>query len=181
MKITDQYVFFWQEYFSNWAFTENGLKVEVNGQEVTVPTSEHLFMLFKAQFFNDEDSVQKILEVETPKDAKAIGKRVRNFDFEKWDRISAGEMSRAVAIRYEQDSKFAEMLTDMKFYGKTFVEASPYDTIWGIGMDENNPDIEDPDKWQRQNRLGNCLTALRDKVIAGNTGKPYRLPLFIQG
>ena len=43
MKITDKYVFFWREYFSNWAFTENGLKVEVDGKEATVPTSEHLF------------------------------------------------------------------------------------------------------------------------------------------
>ena len=174
MKITDKYVFFWREYFSNWAFTENGLKIEVNGNEAEVPTSEHLFMLFKAQFFDDEDSVQKILTAPTPKDAKAIGRRVRNFNSEKWDRISDTEMSRALAIRYEQDSKFAKMLTDNKYRGKTFVEASPYDTIWGIGLDENDPDIENPDKWQGQNKLGKCLTALRDKVLSGNTGKPYR-------
>ena len=173
MKITDEYVFFWTEYFSNWAFTENGLKLEVNGKEETVPTSEHLFTLFKAQYFNDEDSVQKILEAETPKEAKAIGRRVKNFNSEIWDSISAREMSRAVAIRYEQDGKFARMLTDPEYAGKTFVEASPYDTIWGIGMDENDPDIKDPDKWHGQNRLGKCLTALRDKVFAGNTQQPY--------
>lgn len=37
------------------------------------------------------------------------------------------------------------------------VEASPYDSIWGIGMNETNPDIMNIQKWG-QNLLGIALT-----------------------
>ena len=167
MKVTDKYVFFWQEYFSNWAYAQGGLKIRIKNKEYTVPTSEHLFMIFKAQYFNDDESVKEMLKAKTPKEVKALGRHVKNFEPEKWDAISSRYMTKAVTIRYEQDKKFAKMLTDKKYADKTFVEASPYDKIWGIGMDENNPDIEDKNKWQGENKLGKCLTALRDKAVTG--------------
>ena len=46
---------------------------------------------------------------------------------------------------------------------KSFVEASPVDSIWGIGMAENNPDLLDTSRWG-QNLLGKALTELRDKL-----------------
>lgn len=167
MRVTDEYVFFWQEYFSNWAYAQGGLKLKIGKEEHTVPTSEHLFMIFKAQYFKDDETVQKMLEAKTPKDVKALGRQVKGFDPEKWDAISSRYMTKAVTMRYEQDKKFAKMLTDKKYEGKTFVEASPYDKIWGIGMNEDDPDVEDKSKWQGQNKLGKCLTALRDKAVAG--------------
>ena len=177
MKVTDKYVFFWQEYLSNWAYAQGGLTVKVNNEDVKFPTSEHLFMLFKAQYFGDEETVKKLADAKTPKEAKALGRNVKNFVPDKWDAISSKYMMKAVTIRFEQDKKFAKMLTDKKYEGKTFVEASPYDKIWGIGMDENNPDIEDSKKWQGQNKLGKCLTKLRDKAIAGEL-KPSNESLF---
>ncbi len=69
MKVTDKYVFFWQEYFSNWAYAQGGLKIKIDGEEHTVPTSEHLFMIFKAQYFKDDETVKKMLKAKTPKDA----------------------------------------------------------------------------------------------------------------
>ena len=165
MKVTEKHVFFWQEYFSNWALAQGGLRLKIGNEEYTVPTSEHIFMIFKAQYFNDEESVQKMLKVKTPKEVKALGRGVKNFVPEKWDAVSSKYMTKAVTIRFEQDKKFAKMLTDKKYQGKKFVEASPYDKIWGIGMDENNPDVDDESKWQGQNKLGKCLTSLRDKVV----------------
>ena len=167
MKVTDKFVFFWQEYFSNWTYAQGGLTIKVGEKEVKVPTSEHLFMIFKAQYFKDQEAVENIIKSKTPKEAKAFGRSVKNFESEKWDAVSSRYMTKAVTIRFMQDKKFAKMLTDKKYEGKTFVEASPYDKILGIGMDENNPDIEDKTKWQGRNKLGKCLTALRDKAVAG--------------
>ena len=167
MKVTDKYVFFWKEYFSNWAYVEDGLTVKIKNNEYTVPTSEHVFMIIKAQYFNDQEAIENIAKCKTPKEAKSFGRTVKNFEPEKWDAISSRYMTKAVTIRCMQDKKFAKMLTDKKYEGKTFVEASPYDRIWGIGMDENNPDIEDKSKWNGQNKLGKCLTTLRDKAISG--------------
>lgn len=167
MRVTEKYVFFWQDYFSNWAHIPGGLIIKIKGKDVTVPTSEHIFMIFKAQYFEDEEAVQKIIDAKTPKDAKAVGRSVKNFVAEKWDRVSSYYMTKTIMLRYQQDSKFADMLTDKKYEGKTFVEASPYDKIWGIGMGEKDPDVEDKSKWEGQNKLGRCLTNLRNRIARG--------------
>jgi ribA/ribD-fused uncharacterized protein len=46
--------------------------------------------------------------------------------------------------------------------GKTFVEASPYDKIWGIGYDVENA-IENLNDWG-QNLLGKILTELSNEI-----------------
>ena len=46
----------------------------------------------------------------------------------------------------EQKAKLKELrdfLLNPEFDGKTFVEASPYDKIWGVRIDENDPMIDD--------------------------------------
>ncbi len=47
---------------------------------------------------------------------------------------------------------------------KILVEASPYDTIWGIGMDANNLDRFDTSKWKGTNLLGKALMEVREKL-----------------
>ena len=41
------------------------------------------------------------------------------------------------------------------------VEASPEDTIWGIGMHESHPDINDKSKWKGTNWLGEAIMRVR--------------------
>ena len=51
--------------------------------------------------------------------------------------------------------------------GRVLVEASPYDTIWGIGLAKHVPDINNPFTWRGRNLLGFALTEVRDELIAG--------------
>lgn len=44
---------------------------------------------------------------------------------------------------------------------KVLVEASPYDKIWGIGLDANNPDACAPKLWKGENLLGFALMEVR--------------------
>ena len=44
---------------------------------------------------------------------------------------------------------------------KHLVEASPFDKIWGIGMDANHPDATNIDKWNGQNLLGEVIMSVR--------------------
>ena len=47
---------------------------------------------------------------------------------------------------------------------KVLVEASPYDTIWGIGLEENCTESQDPMLWRGQNLLGFALMEVRDEL-----------------
>lgn len=40
---------------------------------------------------------------------------------------------------------------------RLLVDVSPYETIWGIGLDAFHPDVVDPSMWRGQNLLGQVL------------------------
>lgn len=45
------------------------------------------------------------------------------------------------------------------------MEASPYDTIWGIGLDEEDAREIPIPEWKGQNLLGKILTEVRDEFL----------------
>jgi predicted NAD-dependent protein-ADP-ribosyltransferase YbiA (DUF1768 family) len=45
------------------------------------------------------------------------------------------------------------------------VEASPYDTIWGIGLTEDSPEAWDDSTWRGSNYLGYVITEVRDDIL----------------
>ena len=45
-----------------------------------------------------------------------------------------------------------------------FVEASPEDVIWGIGLGTGNPDALDKTKWRGQNLLGKAITQAKELI-----------------
>ena len=73
--------------------------------------------------------------------------------------------------RIVYDGNFAKFIQNPELFNilmstgeKILVEASPVDTIWGIGLSEDNPDALIPDKWKGQNLLGKVLAQLRDDL-----------------
>ena len=45
---------------------------------------------------------------------------------------------------------------------RIIVEASPVDSIWGIGMAADNPNVTNPELWKGYNLLGYALMEVRD-------------------
>ena len=45
------------------------------------------------------------------------------------------------------------------------VEASPLDTIWGIGLGQDNPKAQHPQTWRGENLLGFALMMTREQLV----------------
>jgi len=48
---------------------------------------------------------------------------------------------------------------------KTIVEASPFDTIWGIGLHWKDDKVLDEKNWNGQNLLGKALMEVRKRLM----------------
>ena len=163
MVVTDKHVLFWGEEFSN--FYPAPIRYIDGAFTYIFPTSEHLFMWLKAKYFGDEEIAHQIACAETPQKAKKLGRKVRNFNNEEWAKVRYDKMLEAVTYKFSQNPILEQKLTSLEYEGRSFVEASPFDTIWGIGLDETNPYADDESKWLGLNLLGKCLDEVRKSLI----------------
>ncbi len=164
MKVTDKHVFFWGEWPSNWYPCV--FNAEYEGKEYTFYNSEQYFMFVKAKTFGDEENALKILlEGKNPKKAKTYGRMVKNYDDEKWNEIRYKVMVDANMAKYSQNNELKELLLNLELEGKHYVESSPVDRIWGVGLSENDPLIDDEKNWLGTNLLGKALDEVRDKLM----------------
>jgi ribA/ribD-fused uncharacterized protein len=162
MRVTDKHIFFWGEFPSNWHPTHFVVKEGMN--ELEFFNSEQYFMYIKAKTFGDEEIATKILtEGKNPKTAKGLGRKVRNYDDSVWNDKRYQVMVDANMYKFSQDEKLKALLMNPEFDGKNFVEASPYDGIWGIKCDEATAS-DDESTWNGLNLLGKALDDVRDKL-----------------
>ena len=143
-----KYKFFWSGIFSNWytsPFTLYGIEF------VCV---EQCFMWSKAQLFNDTDSMKLIMLSDSPRDIKKLGRLVKNFNPTIWNKYKYSLVKEGVKAKFEQNPELKKEL--FKYKGYEFAEASPLDSIWGIGYDEDHA-LDNIDKWG-ENLLGKILT-----------------------
>jgi ribA/ribD-fused uncharacterized protein len=125
------------------------------------PTAEHWMMVEKAKLFGDNNAVEVILSASTPKQAKALGRKVKNFDHAIWSTHCRDIVTRGNIAKFQQNEPMREYLLTTS--GKVLVEASPYDRIWGIGLRQNDDRSQQPQKWLGHNLLGFALMDVRDK------------------
>lgn len=132
--------------------------------DTTFLSSEQLFMYIKAMSFGDEIAAGRIINYPSPSKCKSIGRKVKNFDADIWDMVSYGAMYQACFAKFSQNEKLGQYL--LSTGDKILVEASPRDSIWGIGMDINYAESTPPEVWMKhgENRLGKVLMDVR-KVL----------------
>ena len=70
--------------------------------------------------------------------------------------------------KFTQNPEMKERLLETK--DTLLVEASPYDTIWGIGLGMDDPLKEDPKNWKGTNWLGEAITEVRETIVAEAKG-----------
>jgi len=161
--ITDKYVFFYGSALSNFQIT-NFLYTDF-GETHRFFTSEQAFMWVKAKQFGDEETAYKILnENLDPMACKKLGRQVKNYNEEEWDKVRYDVFFKVNLEKFTQDEKMTKFILQDKFEGKTFVEASPYDGVWGVCIPIGDPAIADEKNWRGRNLLGKCLTEVRAAV-----------------
>ena len=130
--------------------------------------AEQFMMAEKARLFGDNEALKAILQAKDPKEHQAIGRRVHDFDQIRWDNAKEEIVKRGNEAKFEQNEHLLKLL--LATVGTRLVEANPNDQVWGIGLAENHPDARDPKRWRGQNKLGDILTELRDRLTVASQG-----------
>lgn len=119
-------------------------------------------MYRKAEVFGDFEIANEVLEASSPGEAKALGRRVRNFDAAtwldfRWDIVVTGNVA-----NFSQNPSLLSFLVGTG--ERVLVEASPVDSIWGIGLDKGAAMHVHPKDWPGENLLGFALMEVREHV-----------------
>ena len=124
--------------------------------------TEQYMMAGKAKLFNDEEVFEEIMKCKDPKKIKSLGRKVKNFDEEKWNKAKIDIVFKGNYLKFTQNKDLKEFL--LSTGNRIIVEASPYDAVWGIKMSEKDEFVNNPLKWKGENLLGFILMEVRDKI-----------------
>jgi hypothetical protein len=163
--VTDKHAFFYTEWPSN--FCKTKFAWTKFGETHEFFCTEQAFMWAKAMYFGDREIAAKILAVaDNPMLCKNLGRQVRNYDDSAWDKVRYQMFLEPNLERFRQDADLRCKLLDKRFDGLKFVEASPIDRIWGIGlgMDTSIEKLDDESRWRGRNLLGEVITECRRVV-----------------
>jgi len=130
---------------------------EVDG--VAYKTAEHFMMAEKARLFGDDATRARILAAHHPAEAKKLGREVRGFDEERWQAARFELVTQGNLAKFGQDDALRAYL--LSTGATVLVEASPTDTVWGIGLAANDPAASEPAEWRGLNLLGFALMRAR--------------------
>lgn len=158
MRITDTHVYFYSGIYSNW----HPITIEDNISNLTFNNTEQAFMYYKAKFFEDEEIAHKISLCSDPKGVKELGRQIFGYDDIAWGAVRFGIMKWVNYMKFSQNDNFKKELLGTG--DKILVEASPYDSIWGVKMQKWDDDILIESNWKGQNLLGKVLMEVRSML-----------------
>ena len=157
--ITKTHIYFWGDTtLSNWG------PAQFEYENHFFYNSEQAFMYAKALYFKDYDIANQILQNDNPSIAKSLGRKVKGFDSQKWERVSYRIMVDINFEKFRQNSSLKEIL--LSTGNKTIVEGSPFDKIWGVGLHWDDDKILDEANWKGKNLLGKALMDVRTMLRA---------------
>ena len=159
-----KFVFFWkpnaevvdESCFSQWQPSP----FSVDGDKYYC--AEQYMMAEKARLFGDEEVEEEIMNTSDPKLMKALGRKVRNFDPQVWDKLKYSIVLNGNYYKFTQNKEMMDFL--LSTGDKILVEASPMDTIWGIGLGKDNEKAHNIASWRGKNLLGFALMEVRDEI-----------------
>jgi ribA/ribD-fused uncharacterized protein len=160
---TDQYVFFWRGWPSQWFPSRFRDKA---GNEYS--HMEQYMMAEKARKFGDTETLKKIMAATNPRLQKDLGRDVSPYVDSVWAAEREAAVYRGNVLKFGVLHDFKKKL--LATGDKWMVEASPKDSIWGIGLDKDDA-VKTPEaEWPGKNLLGIALMRVRYHFKTGNDG-----------
>jgi ribA/ribD-fused uncharacterized protein len=156
MKTTDKYVLFWSGIYSQWYKAE----MTINGNKYN--TCEQYMMHQKALLFEDEEVANAVMRESNPKAQKSLGRKIRNFDDQKWKQNCMRIVYEGNLAKFSQNPELKAAL--LSTGDKILVEASPLDFIWGIGMHFDDEGVDNPANWKGTNLLGQAISLVKQEL-----------------
>ena len=154
--IQEKYIFFLKGHLSQWwhsRFIYSGIEFNC---------AEQFMMYQKSILMNDLETASDILNTDNPKEHQRLGRIIRNFDSNLWDKVKYQIVYLGNFLKFYQNIHLKEILYQTN--EKLLVEVNPNDKVWGIALAIDNPDRLDPKNWKGENLLGNILTHLRQDL-----------------
>lgn len=142
--------------FSQWfeaSFTVDGFDY---------PTAEHFMMAEKARVFGNAAIRARVLGARTAAEAKELGRQVEGFDEKVWTEVRFAIVVAANEAKFSQNPDLKSFLLNTG--DRVLVEASPVDSVWGIGLAADHEDASVPIRWQGLNLLGFALMEVRSRL-----------------
>lgn len=155
-----RFTFFWggNTYLSNWYPSD----FVVDG--VNYWCTEQYMMAKKAELFNDYEVLDMIMHSDSQREIKALGRKIRGFNDNVWIKNRERVVYEGNYAKFTQNEKLYNYMLKQK--DKILVEASPYDKIWGIGLDSSDKEyVSNPNNWRGINLLGFTLMKVRDQIL----------------
>ncbi len=165
--LKEEYYYFWETKhpFSQWH------KCNFEVDNINFSSAEQYMMYSKAILFEDFKIAGEILKTNNVRKQKNLGRQVKNFELNKWKKNSIEIVYKGNKAKFIQNNEFKKLLLSTK--GKTIVEASPDDSIWGIGLLENDERAKSIFEWNGTNFLGIVLTELREEFLENQLNIGY--------
>lgn len=162
-----------REFLPFWGHQQTGVRIQKSCLSQWYPSSfqvdvvryscmEQYMMAMKARLFDDRAAEQEIMAAAQPGKIKALGRGVQGFDEATWDRFKYAVVCTGNYYKFVQNESLRHFL--LKTGDAVLVEASPYDTVWGIGLEAHHPDVGDPTHWRGKNLLGFALMEVREEI-----------------
>jgi ribA/ribD-fused uncharacterized protein len=172
MRVTDKYVFFWGGTFSQWNIDTDNDGYQFIDDGIKYNCTEQYMMSKKAQLFGDFEIQQQILNTQDPSTQRKLGRQVKNFNQDIWNENRNEIVYKANFLKFSQNETLRNIL--FQYEGKEFVEASPVDKIWGVGLAYKNDLILDKQNWQGTNLLGIAINRVLEELICISPNKEFK-------
>ena len=124
---------------------------------------EGWYQASKAAYFKDWASHKLIMSTRSPRKMKEIGKTIKGYKEDEWEKVCTEVMYQGVREKMLQNQEARELLISTKH--SIIGESTSFDVFWSTGVDISDTTANDVKFWVGKNEMGNCLMKVRDELI----------------